>query len=158
MRKVIFLIILDVILNVDKGWLNMETPKLKVGPGTSIKIKLLSHSGENEEIALHIVPDASADYERGYLGESTPLAKAIKGHTAGETVAYKMEELYAVKIISVSRSSDTQVEELAEERQARYEKVIRQAERLNAINFASSYSGKWGDYDPGSLPEDEKSS
>jgi hypothetical protein len=29
-------------------------------------------------------------------------------------------------------------------------------EHTSAVVFASSFSGKWGDYDPDSLPKDDK--
>jgi len=133
----------------------MSAVKLKAGSGMHVEIELLSRAGNNEEMAFDIVPDSSADYARGYLSEKTPLAKAITGHVEGETVPYQMDELYAVCISKVTQSQDTPLADLAEERQAKFTKAVREAERTNAVNFASSFSGKWGDYDPDSLPKDE---
>ena len=121
-----------------------------------VEIELLSHSGENERMSFVIVPEESADYARGFLSEATPLAKTIVGHAEGETLPYQRAELYAVRILSVAPSVDTPLDELADERQANYAKAVRQAERANAVSFASSFSGKWGDYDPESLPEDQQ--
>jgi hypothetical protein len=45
--------------------------------------------------------------------------------------------------------------DLAAKRQTQFNKAVRDVERTNAINFASSFSGKWGDYDPDSLPKDQ---
>jgi hypothetical protein len=133
----------------------MDAPTLKAGSGTHVEIELLSRSGENENMAFDIVPEPSADYARGYLSERTPLAQAITGHMQGETVPYKMEALYAVRILKVELSTDAPLAELAKQRQEKYDQAVRDAERSNAINFASSFSGKWGDYDPDSLPKDE---
>jgi hypothetical protein len=36
------------------------------------------------------------------------------------------------------------------------EKTKREVEHTSAVVFASSFSGKWGDYDPDSLPEEGK--
>jgi hypothetical protein len=132
----------------------MDEVKLKAGPGKHVEVELLSRSGENESMAFDIVPDSSADYARGYLSEAAPLAKAITGHTEGERVPYPVAELYAVRILSVKNSAQTNLLDLAEERQEKYNQAVRDAERSNASNFASSFSGKWGDYDPDSLPKD----
>ena len=133
----------------------MDTTKLKAGSGMHVEVELLSRSGENEMMVFDIVPESSADYARGYLSENTPLARAITGRLEGETIPYQMDELYAVHILKVMRSQDTPLTDLAEERQAKFTKAVRDAERTNAINFASSFSGKWGDYDPDSLPKDD---
>jgi hypothetical protein len=90
------------------------------------------------------------------LSEGTPLAKALAGHIEGETMPYPMDELYAVRVLKVTQSCDTPLTDLAQERQEKYMKAVREAEHSNAVNFASSFSGKWGDYDPDSLPKDEK--
>lgn len=132
----------------------MNAVKLKAGLGMHVEVELMSRSGEADRMAFDIVPDSSADYARGYLSEATPLAKAIIGHTEGETLPYKMAELVAVRILKVSKSEGTNLDELAEERQAKYDQAVRDAERTNAVNFASSFSGKWGDYDPDSLPKE----
>jgi hypothetical protein len=134
----------------------MDAAKRKVGTGMHVEIELLTGAGEAEQMAFDIVPDASADYGQGYLGESTPLAKAILGHAAGERLPYRMADVVAVRIVSVTQSQAAPLDELAAERQARFNKAVRAAERSNAVNFASSFSGKWGDYDPDSLPKDEE--
>ena len=48
--------------------------------------------------------------------------------------------------------------EAAEKRRAEAERAARQARRDSAISFASSFSGKWGDYDPEGMEgwEEEK--
>lgn len=132
----------------------MDTAKVKIGLGMRVELELLSHSDNVEKMTVDIVPDASADYSRGYLGEGTLLARAIKGHAVGDTIPYEMDDLVAVRILSVQRSPETSLAELAAERQSRYQKVVSEAEHTNAVNFASSFSGKWGDYDPDSLPKD----
>jgi len=90
------------------------------------------------------------------LSENAPLAKALTGHVQGETIPYAMDELYAVRILKVAASQGAPLEDLANERQAKYSQAVREAERINAVSFASSFSGKWGDYDPDSLPKDQE--
>jgi hypothetical protein len=36
-------------------------------------------------------------------------------------------------------------------------KTLREVEDTNAMVFASSFSGKWGDYDPDSIPKEKNS-
>ncbi|OGO64891.1 MAG: hypothetical protein A2030_03610 [Chloroflexi bacterium RBG_19FT_COMBO_50_10] len=134
----------------------MDGSKIKAGSGKHVEIELLSRTGNNEKMAFDIVPEQSADYARGYLSEGAPLAKALAGHLEGETVAYQMDELYAVRILQIRQSQEPPLADLAEERQAKYTQAIREAEHTNAVNFASSFSGKWGDYDPDSLPKEHK--
>lgn len=129
--------------------------KNKVGIGMQVEIELLSRNGNNENMVLIIVPDDSSDYEKGYLGASTPLANILSGREVGESIPYDRDDLYAVRIIRIEHGPDIPLADLASERQARYQKAVRDAERSNAINFASSFSGKWGDYDPDSLLEEQ---
>lgn len=132
----------------------MAEPTLKASTGMQLEIELLSRSGENEKLSLRIVPDQEADFARGLLSEMTPLAKLLLGHSAGETLPYQREELYAVRILSIRRDLTPAPADPANQRRAEYEQAVREAERANAVNFASSFSGKWGDYDPDSLPKD----
>jgi len=136
----------------------MDEIKIKAGPGKHVEIELLSRSGGHEPMAFDIVPEQSADYSRGFLSERTPLAKALIGHMEGETIPYAMDELYAVRILKVTASEDAPLEKLADERQAKYSQTVREVEHTIAVNFASSFSGKWGDYDPDSLPKDNTES
>lgn len=140
---------------MDKGWLIMDEVKVKAGVGRHVEVELLSHSGENEKMVFDIVPEPSADYARGYLSENSPLAKALTGHVEGETIPYTMDELYAVHILKVAESKETPLEDLAKDRQTKYAQAVRDAEHTQAVNFASSFSGKWGDYDPDSLPKED---
>jgi len=60
-----------------------------------------------------------------------------------------------LEILSVSQSTSTPPVDAQEKRQSKMNKAIREVEHTNAVVFASSFSGKWGDYDPDSLPADE---
>ena len=134
----------------------MQAARSKAGIGMRVEIELLSRTGDNEKMSFTIVPDESADYGSGYLGASTPLAKALTGKAEGETIPYELEELYAVRILRIEHNPEIQLADLAAKRLTRFNKAVRDAERSNAINFASSFSGKWGDYDPDSLPIDQE--
>ena len=127
-------------------------PKV-VNLGTHVELEFICESGL-ERLALDIVEDKSADYTHGFLGTGTPLAKAILGQPAGKTIPYRQWDIRAIKILAVSFSQNQTAAEIAEKRQAAMTKALREVDRANAINFASSFSGKWGDYDPDNLKED----
>jgi hypothetical protein len=67
------------------------------------------------------------------------------------------DDVFAIEILSVSPSTKRPSESIQEKRLSTRNKVIREVEHTNAVIFASSFSGKWGDYDPDSLPSDEDS-
>ena len=97
-------------------------------------------------MSIDIVPAKAADLDRGLIGANTPLAKAIRGKTAGSTVPYGLGDIHSIRIVSVTPSEVVVSEDAAERRQAVLDKARTDAERTNAEIFAASFSGKWGDY------------
>jgi hypothetical protein len=125
----------------------MET-KLTVQPGMHVVVELLNAHGESEQLEFDLVPDQAADFSRGYLGAGTPLAKAILNKPAGATLPYRQADITQVRILNVTPASDLPVDDLTQQREQAARKALEQVQRTNAILFASSFSGKWGDYDP----------
>jgi hypothetical protein len=115
--------------------------------GMHVMVELLDAGGAGERLECDIVPDAAADLVRGFLGEGTPLGRAIRDARAGSLVAYRQADIVRVRVISVepARSSPGRA---AAQKEEVIRKAVEEAERTNAILFASSFSGKWGDYDP----------
>ena len=101
---------------------------------------------------IDIVSDEAADFGHGFLGVGTPLAKVLLGERAGSTIPYLKDDIFAIEILSVAISTTKPPENAQEKRQSMMDKTIREVEHTNAVIFASSFSGKWGDYDPDSLP------
>jgi hypothetical protein len=128
-----------------------KTPDARVQPGCHIALDLLSRSGERERLSFDLVPDSQADYQAGFLGISTPLAKAILGEKAGITIPYFTEELMAVEIISIRASTRSADKDAAEQRQAAIQEAKDQIEFTNAVLFAASMNTKWGAYDADGL-------
>jgi hypothetical protein len=126
-----------------------ETQKLPdvVQLGSHVQVELLYEVG-GEQIEFDIVPDAYADFSRGRLGEGTPLAKAITGGQAGEVRSYQLGDIQAVKVLSVSPGEYQPGLEDYQQRHEARRKAVEETQRRDAIIFASSYNGKWGDYDP----------
>ncbi len=79
---------------------------------------------------------------------STPLSTAIMGSSAGATLPYKVNDTLEVRIISVAPSQSAPPEGVQARRDEILRKAIDLSDRTNAMIFASSFSGKWGDYDP----------
>jgi hypothetical protein len=129
-----------------------SSPEMKVAVGTHVSLELITADGETERLEFDLVVNRSADFARGFLGESTPLAQAILGQSAGRTVLYQNADIRAVRILAVSPPQATP-EDAEARRQQTLRKAIRQSDATNAILFASSFSGKWGDYDPTGLEE-----
>ena len=124
---------------------------LNAGIGTHVVVELVDDAGDFERLEFDIVADKSADFARGFLGESTPMAKAILGKPAGSQIAYRQADIASLRILSVSLASSTPAKDAAQKREAALRKAAADVERTNAILFASSFSGKWGDYDPSGM-------
>lgn len=121
--------------------------------GTHVVLELTTEDGETEQLEFDLVPDRSADFARGFLGESTPLAQAILGQPTGRALLYQNADIRAVRILAIAPSQATP-EDAEARRQETLRKAVRQSDTTNAILFASSFSGKWGDYDPTGLDDE----
>lgn len=127
-------------------------PAIAAGPGMILSLELVG-TGEVEPLRVIIVPDEKADFSHGYLGETTPLAKAVLGKMPGEEIPYNIADIHTVRIVSVTPGAKPPPPSLIRKRRSILQKAAAEAERTNAIIFASSFSGKWGDYDPDGLKE-----
>lgn len=120
----------------------------RVQIGVHVELELIDEQGVRELLAVDIVQAQAADLAQGFLGANTPLAKALRGHAAGSMVPYIMGDIRQVRIVSVAPSRTTAPADAQARREAVLQKALDDAERTNAEIFASSFSGKWGDYDP----------
>lgn len=127
----------------------MPEPHVRVG--YCVEIELLSRSGERESLKFDLVPDEQADYQAGFLGLSAPLAQAILGEKPGITIPFFTDELMAVEIISICKSTRTPDKETAAQREAALKDARDQIEFTNAVLFAASVDTKWGEYDADGL-------
>jgi hypothetical protein len=126
-----------------------------VALGTRIEVELLTAEGDSEALAFDIVPDDAADFAAGFLGASTPLARAIMGRPAGSRVLYSAGDIVEVHIVSVARSERAADRDAAAERDAATRDAVNRAETEDTIRLALTFSSKWGDYDPEPLERDE---
>jgi hypothetical protein len=126
--------------------------------GSQVELELVDRSGGRERIKVTIVQDSEADFTKGFLSEKTPLAKSLLGERAGSVIPYLMDDIFSVEILAVSKPDNQPAMKAQDVRQAKMAKTIREIEDKNAMVFASSFSGKWGDYDPDSIPKGESDS
>lgn len=115
--------------------------------GSQVALELIDQADQTEALTLTIVSPAQADLEQGLLSEEAPLAQAILGKKVGQTIPYRQGELVNVRILRARRVEHNAIDDQAERRQAVLQKARADAERTNAEMFASSFSGKWGDYE-----------
>jgi hypothetical protein len=120
---------------------------LVVQPGLLVNIEI-TYPGEIEQLSFVIVPDDQADFSAGFLGEGTLLAQAILGEQTGPPIPYFSGDALSVKILSIEATDLSPEGNQAERRAQNMRSALDQVERTSAMIFASSFSGKWGDYDP----------
>lgn len=126
---------------------NSATPLLRADIGMHVEIEFLYESGESEQITLDLVPDNAADYPRGFLGASTPLAKALIGNTPGSRILYHAGDIKQVRLLAVHRGLRAPAEDLSERREETYRKAVDDSHRTNILLAASAMNSKWGAYD-----------
>ncbi len=124
--------------------------------GSQVQVKLSNREGKQEQLTFVIVPPEAADFASGYLGANTPLARALIGESAGAVIPYLKDDIYSIEVVSVIKSSVMPPADAVEKREASLRKATRQVQDTSAVVFASSFSGKWGDYDPDSLPKEDQ--
>jgi hypothetical protein len=125
--------------------------------GCEVVIELNYRSGNKERIKFVIVDEKAAEFSQGYLSENTPIAKAILGEKSGNIIPYLKEDILSIHILEVTQSPKKPPEDATEKREAMMKKTMREVQDTNAMVFASSFSGKWGDYDPDSITKEKKS-
>jgi len=134
----------------------MRTQTEAINLGSQVELILRNWEGEEERLTVLIVLDEAADFVHGYLSLNTPLAQAILGEKAGTIIPYLKDDIYSIEVVSVIKSEMQPPTDAANKREASLKKTMRKVQDTNAIVFASSFSGKWGDYDPDSIPKENK--
>ncbi|MFN2244433.1 MAG: hypothetical protein ACK2U2_19225 [Anaerolineae bacterium] len=126
-----------------------------VALGARVHVELVDELGAVEALELVLVPDADADLARGYLGQGTPLGRAIFGQQAGSSLPYKQGDIVAVRVLSVV-PDDVPDTGAAANRQAVIQQAVERSEALDIARLALTVDVKWGSYDPdGILPGNE---
>ncbi|MGE5124449.1 MAG: hypothetical protein ACM3H7_08015 [Acidobacteriaceae bacterium] len=133
----------------------MDSQKDTIDIGCHVDLNLVDRHGVKEGLGIDIVVDEAADFAHGFLGVSTPLAKVLLGEKAGTVIPYLKDDISAIEVLRVSPSTSKPSEKATEQRRARLKEITREVEHTSAVVFASSFSGKWGDYDPDSLLDEE---
>ena len=131
-------------------------PSPPIGLGVHTVLELVSRSGETEELAVDIVPDAAADIDAGLLGVGAPLAKAVLGKRAGSSTPYTVGDLTAIRVLRVTWADEEVARLSAERRQDAIDRTTRAVAKTAAETFASTFEGKWGGYNPDGMEHWDK--
>jgi len=126
---------------------------MQVGLGTHVEIDLIDGEGNAERMAFDLVPAQQANVSQGLISADAPLGQAIRGKFVDTTIPYQMGDIRQIHIVSVTPGQVTAAMDAEERRAEVLRKALDDAERTNAQMFASSFSGKWGDYDPDGMDE-----
>jgi hypothetical protein len=122
--------------------------KITVRAGCLVEVQLVRQDGTCESLSFTLVEDHQADFESGFLGLSTPLARTLLGKMAGAQLPYHVGDLKSVRILSVQAAGPTgQAETAAAQRQAALARAVKHSDYVNAMIFAGAVNSKWGDYD-----------
>lgn len=125
-----------------------DPPPGVVALGTHVEVELRTVDGDTEPLAFDVVPDAAADFAAGFLGASTPLARAIMGRPVGAVVPYAAGDIAEAAILSVRLSDRAADADASASREAATREAVQRAETEDTIRLALTFSSKWGDYDP----------
>lgn len=125
----------------------------QVGLGSHVEIELIDESGKAELMAFQLVPAKQADMSRGLLSAEAPLGQAVRGKFVGAILPYVKGDIRQLRIVSASPGQTVTGADAESRRASILERARNDAERTNAQMFASSFSGKWGDYDPDGMDE-----
>jgi hypothetical protein len=110
-------------------------------------VELVDSTGEVERREFTLVPSRRADFKSGLLDETAPLARALLGHHAGETVPYPVGDLLEVRILSVAEGQNGELPDAAGKRRADVRRAAAQSEITNQMIFSTASGSKWGDYE-----------
>jgi hypothetical protein len=118
-----------------------------VQPSFLIEVEI-KYADDLDRLEFVIVSDEQADFQAGFLGESTVLAKTILGEPIGLEFPYFAGDARSVRILSIKKTDLSPDRDIASRRDETIRRAVQQSDQTNAMIFASSFSGKWGDYDP----------
>jgi hypothetical protein len=130
-----------------------DNKRAQVGQDCHVEIELIDDQGNREHMEFDLVAENAADFTQGRLGVNTPLGKAIRGKFTGATVNYVVGDIRQVHILQATPLQAPAIDDATARRQAILDEARRKAERTNTEMFASSYSGKWGDYNTDEMEE-----
>jgi hypothetical protein len=131
-----------------------DEKRAQVGQDCHVVVELIDDDNNRERMEFDLVADQAADFAQGRIGVSTPMGKAIRGKSVGNVVKYVQGDIRQIHILSVTPLQSKTTDDAAGRRQAILDEALRKAERTNTEMFASSYSGKWGDYRTDEMPDE----
>lgn len=120
---------------------------VEIAIGCHIEVELISETGVAELLAIDLAPEGKGDLAAGFVAANTPLAKAVLGRRAGETVDYHVGDIVQVRILRVEAGHGPAPDAEAD-RHAVIEQAIKKSDLADAVRFSLTVDQKWGDTDP----------
>ena len=112
-----------------------------VALGARVRVELVDERGEAEALDLVLVPDADADLARGFLGQGTPLGRALLGQPVGGSLAYRQGDIVQARILSVV-ADDVPDTGTAARQQAIIRETVKRSETQNIARLALTVDTK----------------
>jgi hypothetical protein len=126
--------------------MGMEAPE-RITLYTHVVLEM-NEAGETQRLEFDLVSAQEADYYAGFLGENTPLGKAILGQAAGSQVAYENDgEMIRVRILQATPSTRRPQPGRERKRQETIRQAVRDSQLKDRLSVATSMGNKWGDLD-----------
>ena len=124
-----------------------EPNRIPVALHCRVTVELVDLTGQTERGEFTLVTGKQADLTSGLLDENTPLARALLGHVAGETVPYMSGDLMEVRILKVESRNNSVPSDAARKRRADVQKAAAQSEITSQMIFSTASGSKWGEYE-----------
>jgi hypothetical protein len=120
---------------------------VEIAIGCHVEVELIDETGGAELLAIDLAPEGKGDLAAGFVAANTPLAKAVLGRRAGETVDYHVGDIVQVRILRVEAGRGPAPDAEAN-RQAVLEQAVNKSDLADAVRFSLTVDQKWGDTDP----------
>jgi hypothetical protein len=119
----------------------------RIAVGCHVEVELIGETGAAEPLAMDLAPAGQGDLAAGFVALDTPLARAVLGRRAGDTVDYRMGDIVQVRILHVAAGREPAPDAEAN-RQTVIEQAIKKSDLADAVRFSLTVDQKWGDTDP----------
>ena len=132
----------------------MDGTELRVSVGMHVTVEI-KESGMIERLEFDLVPDKQSDFSAGLMSERAPMAQAIQGRLAGETVQYlspaAVTQTVTVLSIEVSKR---ELERPVSDREEVLGEVMDRIVRRESKQIALTAELHYGSIDPDGIKDE----
>lgn len=132
-----------------------ENPsELTAAVGTHVVVELRDRMGAAQRLEFDIVPDKQSNFSAGFMSERAPLAQAILGHAAGDSVEYMAPSREPQTVTIMSIVTRAAAGEAAPDRDAVLDEARDKIARRESRQIALTAELHYGSIDPDGIKED----